>query len=74
MPASAVQRTEAEAYAFLGLDMGMQGSGEEALRHLLYAAELSRRADFREGEIWSLVFLGELGAIGENRRRWAPGG
>ncbi|MBE0555744.1 MAG: CHAT domain-containing protein, partial [Proteobacteria bacterium] len=64
MPASAVQRSEAEAYAFLGLDMGMRGSGEEALHHLLYAAELSRRAGFREGEIRSLLFLGELGAAG----------
>ena len=67
MPTSAVQRSDAEAYAFLGLDMGMQGSGEEALRHLLYAAELSRRAGFREGEIWSLLFLGELGAAREKR-------
>ena len=67
MPASAVQRSEAEAYAFLGLDMGMQGREEEALRHLLYAAELSRRVDFREGEIWSLLFLGELGAAGKKR-------
>jgi CHAT domain-containing protein/tetratricopeptide (TPR) repeat protein len=68
MPASAIQRSEAEAYAFLGLDMGMQGSGEESLRHLLYAAELSRRAGFREGEIQSFLFLGELGFIGINAR------
>ena len=39
IPASAFERSEAEAYAFLGLEMGMQGSGAEALRHLLYAAE-----------------------------------
>ncbi len=65
MPESAVQRSDAEAYAFWGLDMGMQGSGEEALSHLLYAAELSRRAGFREGEIWSLLFLGELGVAWE---------
>jgi len=45
----------------------MQGSGDEALLHLLYAAELSRRAGFREGEIWSLLFLGELGIAGEKR-------
>ena len=65
IPASAVWRSEAEAYAFWGLEMGMQGSGDEALLHLLYAAELSRRAGFREGEIWSLLFLGELGVAGE---------
>jgi CHAT domain-containing protein len=68
MPASVVQRCEAEAYAFIGLDMGMQGSGEDSLHHLLYAAELSRRAGFREGEILSLLFLGELGLVGINGR------
>jgi CHAT domain-containing protein len=68
IPASSVQRSEAEAYAFLGLDMGMQGSGEESLRHLLYAAELSRRAGSREGEIRSFLFLGELGFVWINAR------
>jgi CHAT domain-containing protein len=65
IPANAVWRSEAEAYAFWGLDVGMQGSGEDAARHLHYAAELSRRSGFREGEIWSLLFLGELGIAGE---------
>ncbi len=39
----------------------------ESLSHLVHAAELSRAAGFREGEIRSLLFLGELGLGGENR-------
>jgi CHAT domain-containing protein len=58
-------RYEAEAYAFLGLDMGMRGGADESLGHLLYAAALSRRTGFREGEIQSLLFLGELGLAGD---------
>ena len=57
----------AEAYTFLGLDMGMRGSMDESFRHLGYATDLSRRTGYREGEILSLVFLGELGFGGGNR-------
>ncbi|MHB9097536.1 MAG: CHAT domain-containing protein [Syntrophales bacterium] len=67
IPSRAFEWCRAEAYAFLGLDMGMRGSTEESTRHLGYAADLSRRTGFREGEIWSLVFLGELGFCGGNR-------
>ncbi len=67
IPARVFEWCRAEAYAFLGLDMGMRGSMEESFRHLGYATDLSRRAGFREGEILSLVFLGELGFGGRNR-------
>jgi CHAT domain-containing protein/tetratricopeptide (TPR) repeat protein len=67
IPAHMFERCQADAYAFLGLDMGMRGSMEESFHHLGYAAELSRRSDFREGEIRSLIFLGELGFGGGNR-------
>jgi CHAT domain-containing protein len=49
--------------------MGMRGRMEDAVRHLDEAAELSRASGFREGEIRSLIFLGELGLGGRNRAR-----
>ncbi len=67
IPARVFERYRAEAYTFMGFDMGMRGRGEDAFRHLDYAAELSRRAGYREGEILSLAFLGELG-LGEGSR------
>jgi CHAT domain-containing protein/tetratricopeptide (TPR) repeat protein len=67
IPARVFEWCQAEAYAFLGLDMGMRGSSEESFSHLGYATELSRRTGFREGEIRSLIFLGELGFSGGNR-------
>jgi CHAT domain-containing protein len=66
IPAVDFQKVDAEAYAFLGLDKGMRGNEGESLLHLTFAAELSRLAGFREGEIRSLLFLGELGLGGEN--------
>jgi CHAT domain-containing protein len=66
IPETDFQRAEAEAHAFLGLEEGMAGNGREALRRLAYAAELSRAAGFREGELRSLLFLAELGLGGQN--------
>ncbi|MBM4313323.1 MAG: CHAT domain-containing protein [Deltaproteobacteria bacterium] len=55
------QRTEAAACAFIGLDEGMRGDKAISFLYLHYALELARAAGDREGEIWSLLFLGELG-------------
>lgn len=55
------QRTEAAACAFIGLDEGMRGDKPVSFLYLHYALELARAAGDREGEIWSLLFLGELG-------------
>ncbi|MHB8772095.1 MAG: CHAT domain-containing protein [Syntrophales bacterium] len=59
--------SEAEAYGFRGLDAGMEQGGAEAFSLLHTAAELADRAGFREGRIWSLLFLGELGFGAERR-------
>ena len=67
IPAFDFQRTEAEARAFMGLAEGMRGHDMESLRDLVHAAELARATGFREGEIRSLLFLGELGLAGVNR-------
>ncbi|MBA4421908.1 MAG: hypothetical protein C0390_02260 [Syntrophus sp. (in: bacteria)] len=67
IPAFDFQRTEAEARAFMGLADGMRGNATESLRALVYAAESARATGFREGEIRSLLFLGELGLAGVNR-------
>ena len=67
IPESDFERTEAEAHAFLGLAEGMRGNGAESLRDLVFAAEAARSTGFREGEIRSLLFLGELGLRGVNR-------
>ena len=61
------ERTEAEAEAFMGLAEGMRGNVTESLSLLVRAAESARAAGFREGEIRSLLFLGELGLGGVNR-------
>ncbi len=66
LPVGDLQKAEAEAYAFLGLDDGMRGRVGPSLGNLIHAAELSRAAGFRQGEIRSLVFLGELGLRGIN--------
>jgi CHAT domain-containing protein len=65
IPSVDFQRTEAAAYAFIGLDEGMRGDRAVSFFYLHYAAELARAAGDREGEIWSLLFLGELGLGGE---------
>ena len=67
IPESDFERTEAEAHAFLGLAEGMRGNDAESLRDLVFAAEAARSTGFREGEIRSLLFLGELGLRGVNR-------
>ncbi len=66
LPVGDLQRAEAEAEAFLGLDEGMRGKADPSLGHLIQAAELSRVTGFRQGEIQSLLFLGELGLHGIN--------
>jgi CHAT domain-containing protein len=66
IPSAELQRVEAGAYAFMGLDRGMRGDAAESLRRLIQAAELSRVAGDREGEILSLLFLGEVGLRGGN--------
>ncbi|MCE5283022.1 MAG: CHAT domain-containing protein [Deltaproteobacteria bacterium] len=66
LPVGDLQRAEAEADAFLGLDEGMRGRAGPSLGHLIQAAELFRVAGFRQGEIQSLLFLGELGLRGIN--------
>ncbi|MHB8908866.1 MAG: CHAT domain-containing protein [Syntrophales bacterium] len=67
IPPRVFEWCRAEAYAFLGLDMGVRGRMEDAFRRLGDAAELSRKSGYRAGEIRSLVFLGELGLVGGNR-------
>lgn len=67
IPKGDFERTEAEANAFMGLVEGMRGNGAESLSQLIHAAELARATGFREGEIRSLLFLGELGLGGVNR-------
>jgi CHAT domain-containing protein len=61
------QRAEALACAFIGLDEGMRGDKSVSFLYLHYALELARAAGDREGEIWSLLFLGELGLGAEGR-------
>jgi CHAT domain-containing protein len=61
IPSDDLQRAEAAAYAFMGLDEGMRGDKSVSFLYLHYAAELARAAGDREGEIWCLLFLGELG-------------
>lgn len=61
------QRADAAAYAFMGLDEGMRGDRALSFLYLHSAAELSRAAGDREVEIWSLLFLGELGLGREGR-------
>ena len=68
IPDSDFERAEADARAFLGLAEGMRGNGPASLRELLHAAESARVAGFREGEIRSLLFLGELGLGWVNRK------
>lgn len=67
IPSVDFQRAEAAAYAFMGLDEGMRGDMAVSFLYLHYAAELARAAGDREGEIWSLLFLGELGLGKEGR-------
>jgi CHAT domain-containing protein len=68
IPVGDYEQCEAEAYVFLGLDEGMRNNGDEAISELTHATDLSRRTHFREGEIWSLLFLGELGLrVGKER-------
>jgi CHAT domain-containing protein len=55
------RKCEAEAYGFLGLEAGAGGRTGESLDRLARALDLSRSAGDREGEIRSLLFLGELG-------------
>jgi CHAT domain-containing protein len=61
IPSVDFQRAEAAAYAFMGLDEGMRGDKAVSFLYLHYAVEVARAAGDREGEIWSLLFLGELG-------------
>ncbi len=68
IPAGDFQRTETEAHSFMGLAEGMTGNGAESLRDLVYAAKSARATGFREGEIRSLLFLGELGLGWVNRK------
>jgi CHAT domain-containing protein len=67
IPSVDFQRAEAAAYSFIGLDEGMRGDMAVSFLYLHYAAELARAAGDREGEIWSLLFLGELGMGAEGR-------
>lgn len=67
IPSADYQRSEAAAYAFLGLEEGMRGDRTISLLYLHYAGELARAAGDRLGEIWSLLFLGEL-ALGTEGR------
>ena len=73
LPKGDFERTEAEAHAFLGLAEGMRGNGAESLSQLVHAAELARATGFREGEIRSLLFLGELG-LGWGKQKRRPSG
>jgi CHAT domain-containing protein len=68
LPNGDFERTEAEAYAFMGLAEGMRGNIEGSLSQLDRAAELARTTGFREGEIRSLLFMAELGLGGVNRK------
>ena len=61
IPEAEFQKCEAEAYGFLGLEAVAVGRAQESLDRLARALELSRSAGDREGEIRSLLFLGELG-------------
>ncbi len=68
LPNGDFERTEAEAQAFMGLAEGMRGNGAESLSLLVRATESARATGFREGEIRSLLFLGELGLGWVNRK------
>lgn len=65
VPAGDFQKAEAAAYAFLGLDEGMRGDKAVSFLYLHYAVELARAAGDREGEMWGLLFLGEIGVGAE---------
>ena len=73
IPPAELQRAEAGACAFLGLDLGLRGQAVDSLRRLTEAAGLSRAAGDREGELRSLAFLGEVGLRGVNpaQGEWA---
>ncbi len=68
IPGGDFERIEAEAHAFIGLVEGMRGNGAESLRDLVHAAKSARATGSREGEIRSLLFLGELGLGWVNRK------
>lgn len=67
LPAGEHEKILANAHAFLGLIEGMRGNAPESLQELVIAAETSRARNYREAEIRSLLFLGELGLGGMNR-------
>jgi tetratricopeptide (TPR) repeat protein len=60
IPAIDFQKVEADAYLFLGFEEGMGGNESESIRLLSDAAELSKTANFRESQLWSLLLLGEF--------------
>jgi CHAT domain-containing protein len=67
LPEGDHEKIQANVHAFLGLIEGMRGNAPESLQELVIAAETSRSRNYREAEIRSLIFLGELGLSEMNR-------
>ncbi|MEW6333259.1 MAG: CHAT domain-containing protein [Thermodesulfobacteriota bacterium] len=67
IPPADFQRAEAAAFTFMGLEEGMRGDSTISFLYLHYAGDLARAAGDRLGEMWSLLFLGELGLGTEGR-------
>ncbi|MGV8058551.1 MAG: CHAT domain-containing protein [Smithellaceae bacterium] len=65
-PENVFQIMESNVYNFLGLSYGIKGQLPEALKHLEASVQLSRKANFRIGEIDSIFFRNQVYLLEKN--------